>query len=125
MVFLDQILSLGIIIAVMAFLTRNTNKRIDDINKRMDDTNKRMDDTNRRIEDVQKTINQRFNDFKESMMVVLEAKITPLQNQVENHIPSAIREIKKDQDKLKENQEKMQKTQEQILALLERQSKTS
>ena len=125
-------------------IKNETNRRIDEINKKLDDakneTNRRLEDTknetnrrledaknetNRRIEDINKrmddtreAINQRFNDFKESMTGLLESKIRPLQEQVENHIPSAIKQVKEDQDKLKENQKAMQKDIQTILQLV-------
>ena len=97
MEFLDQIIPLGLLVAVMTFFTWSTNKRIDD--------------------------------FKESIKDLLEAKIRPLQDQIENHIPTAIKQVaedsKKRDDELKKNQEKIQKTNEQILNLLKKLTKES
>ena len=153
--FLEQILPLSILIAVMTYFTWSTNKRIDDAkietSKRVDDakietskrvedakseTNKRVDETNKRMDDTKEAINQRFDDFKDAITNLLEAKMKPLQEQVTNHLPTAIREVaeasKKRDNELKENQktiqanqEKMQKNIEQILALLEKQGRKS
>ena len=107
-------------------IKNETNRRLEDTknetNRRLEDTknetNRRIEDINKRMDDTREAINQRFNDFRESMTGLLESKIRPLQEQVENHIPSAIKQVKEDQDKLKENQKAMQKDIQTILQLV-------
>ena len=66
-------------------------------------TNKRIDDTNKKIDDLKTEIKDLFT-----------AKLEPLQKQVENHLPSQIKELKTEMHVLKANQEKILKILEKM-----------
>lgn len=104
----------SVLAVIIGYMFHNLNQRINDTNQRIEDskretnqriedskreTNQRIEDskreTNRRFDDFKEESNKRFDDFKESMKEILRSELGQIRDQVNNHIPTQIREQNK------------------------------
>ena len=118
---------------VVWWINSITNKRIDDINSRIDGTNRRIDSTNQSIEklgiNTTKAIKEQGEHLENLFDAKLEAKITPLQYQVSNHIPSQIAKLEKETkeryERLEKEGKERDKKLDKILDILEKDRKNN
>lgn len=83
---------ISVLAVIIGYMFHNLNQRINDTNQRIEDSKR---ETNRRFDDFKEESNKRFDDFKESIKEILRSELGQIRDQVNNHIPTQIREQNK------------------------------